>query len=371
MKLYKVISLMSELAGSDMLEELDERYNTINTYLKIEANKFFDAWVNDIVGEVRSYKNIPFPVVTKYDCIAAYLINNKENGVREFERTITVGKYQVKIRLMTPSKTDENRKLEGYTDTSENPVVSCIHILPKDINSIVKFCNEKKRVPYKFMKTLFTLKKGTIVHEITHYIQDIKDELNVTQHELTGVLEEYKNLKLFAKFLYFVEDHELYAKLNEAYKLYCDSIFFDIKGDFYNFLGYAILRGRGFKNLSNKVLKNEISPEGVIETLKKSPITRFLFVWFVFCFTPKNSKFSRILFKGESPDLGLNLKLIDQNKENIYNFFNKLTPREIKNLDFMFAQSNMFSVASEFFSLEHSNKPYLENLKGILEIKGS
>lgn len=369
-KIIEVFKILEGWKKYGIFYPLFEKYETVNTKLKVVSRQIIDEWIDDVVINVKKMPNKPIVIHTKYDCVAAYFISQGMQNKRIYARSVSFGKYTATIELFI--KTTGEKK-HGASKIDVNGIRIEIYFLPEEIEKITKD-SLAGRVPYEYMRKLFARKKSTIVHELTHHIQFENDELDYEKQDLGQALKNLSNLKLIGNHLQLCSDNEVVATLNQAYKLYSDK-YNDENGKkrfgcFYKCLFFILLTRYGINQKTiDSYLKNETSPKEIIISLK--PITKFDIVWTIYCYTKNHSKFGNILFKGENGklDFNFNEELIENNKKNIDEFFEGFSQDELKQLNFLFGEINLLKMMSEMFSITQNNKEFLDNLTNIVKLK--
>ena len=190
------------------------------------------------------------------------------------------------------------------------------------------------------------------------------------------LLKDKKNLSDFKFFLYYVQEHELEATLNAAYKLYKErgKFFSDRwykvkKRDYLNCLIYLILNTYGIKKKT--LLYSKISVAEILDALNtfdEYKACLFVILWIMYCYMPKKSKFYNLLFKQQDLEIpfDFNVQVIENNKDNIVDFFSSLNYYEIEYLNKKIPITKLGEVFKQVFSITQDNWHIFENLQEML-----
>lgn len=388
------------LKGQEVLKEafglkensvlLLEWYKTQNTPIKQIANQFIYDWIDWVVKLMKEYRTkIPslyksfFPDVLKnpqkrYDYLAAYfymLPFTSANKGFKFVKTYFVKKYKFKdetIQLRISYGTKDIRTLGFTRHNKSGKSTITIRFHNNDLSNYFVTVGKEGKILYNEIERIVSKLKRTAAHEITHFIQHTFKG-SIKHFPVFSLLNGKQNLWSLSFSLYFMEEHELEAMLNEAYKLYTEKGNFITKKerktkkkDFFTCLLFELLDRFDFN--SNLVLTGKLSFWDVLVELNK--IKRyhdlFLMLWVIYYYVPEKSKFKHIMhLPSDAPKV--NKELLENNRKNLINFLNSFTPYGITVLNRIFSKIDENEVLRRIFAVSETNEQILDKLTELVE----
>lgn len=366
--------------------ELDERYTTLNTKINTLTNKFVADWleyVGDVVednsmlytgllgDDIKAY-NARYPV-TDYDNLFLYfhlLFSTNYKIYKAFSEKYKIEGYEVRIKL---AKTKEiARHLLGYTrqylGNKRQPYI-CIQIPQNIIYGFSRCVTNEEKLDYNKIRDFVSQIKSTLAHELTHYFQIKKDGHNfledyVENNSLTGSYTSYLSF-----FNYFIQETEMNAVLNSAYRRYREKY---VERSFYDCVVLSTIE-RVRPELADRFFSGELS---FFETFKKiNCLGKFLLIWVLYDYVPNNSKYGPLLAMSDEYESEMtqyfNKNVVKANKKNLENFIRTNMQEDYgMSLNRYLSElpSNEFvDVHKEMFSLKKYNKKFLEKLNLTLD----
>lgn len=377
------------IKGREILKEVFERkskghfllewYKTENSMINKAANQFIAEWIDWTTKTMKKYQTT-LPEIyedlmpeklkkpqSKYEYLACYFyllpwLSRFNLGTKKsFAKTWKIGEHEVPLRV---SFIAQNTTIQGrMARKGEDRVTIFARFNTNDIGKFFVSAHDTGKVLFNEVEKVVSSLRETITHELTHFFQNKRSRIKVNRslRYFTGL----KNVKKLRRFLYFIQEHELQAYLNGAYKLYRErSKFYSNKDekqkkkDFlrcfaYVFCNLFIADGTDF-------LSGKISYDEMLKNLKDNSVHGFfLFLWIVYCYIPKNSKFSHILHYPQT-SMEINPDLLDGNKKRLEIFLNSLTEQGVQRLDRNLSEFDLDYVYESIFSTTESNLNLLD-----------
>ena len=362
---------------------LPERYTLQRDRVNTLTNKFLQDWMLAIVEYVD--KNVSridpslLPVSlrnirTQYDKIFWYfflMFSTKYQNIKTFKKTYETDRGPALMELKIVRRIQS--QVLGATfpidkKTGDLKPKVCAYVPFNLITKIAIGVKKNPTLDYNVLRDFIAGIKQTVSHEVTHFYQFARKQLDPYLGEYKSSNGMYGNsTNVLSFYQYFLQKEELDATIAEGYKLYKEKY---VNKDLYDCLVYVIVE-RFDVNRAKEWFNDELYMYEVINYLK--PWEAFMLLWTLYVYIPERFKNSS-LFRFTDDHLHeiqyqFKLGTLKNNKENLDNLLKYIEEndlqRELNNfLRKEYKEKNSEEIFSKFFPLKSSNRKYLNWLIG-------
>lgn len=363
------------------MEVLDERYTTLNTNINTLSNKFVVDWMENVKKIVDSKKILYTGVLgadikapsaknpeTLYDKLFTYfhlLVSTNYRLYKPFFKIYKLNGYKIKVYL-TLSK-NFNTYITGFTryykDGSKEPYIR-LEIPRYMVLQFHKNVMEEETLDYVEMRDFVSSMKSSLTHELTHFFQIKNKKYNFADGYIENGSLYGKHTGYLSFFNYFIQDSEMEAVLNSAYKIYKQSY---NNNSFFNCVVFCM--GERIKPKESKMfLRGQLTIQELYKKL--NCLGKFLIIWSLYVYIPTKSKFNPLLQMSDEYETefdGLyNAKIVEANAKNLTNFIKKASYLDggidLNNYLKKQPSDQFVAIHKTIFSLTKSNKKFLDDL---------